>query len=378
MISLEVFSELLEVLYSAPLKAEMWDQFLDLLCKATDSSGAFLLCADMSLGHSIRSQGGVMLSTQDVEAYRDSYVSRDLYRIQVIRHQALGVVDLDTLMPRATLLASDLYRDILAPSDLIYPGLAVFTCELRRMEAISLWRSEAQGPMTAEATHILKLLYPHIKSALEIRRALGVSEDLRQQTSAIADASPTPTLLVSHDRTLLQANAAARKLLDKGEGVLLRNGQLHAIHRTSDAELRKLLAGFQTQLELSAAPRLSNPIHLLRASHRAPLNAVASPTQYAPGHHAVLLLITDPERPPYTPEDALRELYKLTPAEVDICAGLLSGNSLQEVAWHRKVSLGTVRGQLKNIFLKTATTSQSELTRLLMQLPVAPPETDAP
>jgi hypothetical protein len=46
MISLEAFSELLEVLYSAPLEDEQWERFLVLLSKRTQSNLAVFLCAD--------------------------------------------------------------------------------------------------------------------------------------------------------------------------------------------------------------------------------------------------------------------------------------------------------------------------------------------
>jgi len=44
--SLEAFSELLEVLYSAPLQQEQWQRFLTLLSKHTQSEFAVLLCAN--------------------------------------------------------------------------------------------------------------------------------------------------------------------------------------------------------------------------------------------------------------------------------------------------------------------------------------------
>ncbi len=45
------------------------------------------------------------------------------------------------------------------------------------------------------------------------------------------------------------------------------------------------------------------------------------------------------------------------------------GYSLQEIASLRRVSIGTVRNQLKSIMDKTTTSRQSELVRLLMNLP---------
>jgi hypothetical protein len=45
MVSLEAFSELLEVLYSAPLQQEQWERFLVLVSKHTESEYGAFLCA---------------------------------------------------------------------------------------------------------------------------------------------------------------------------------------------------------------------------------------------------------------------------------------------------------------------------------------------
>jgi DNA-binding CsgD family transcriptional regulator len=47
------------------------------------------------------------------------------------------------------------------------------------------------------------------------------------------------------------------------------------------------------------------------------------------------------------------------------------GYSLEEIASLRKVSVGTVRNQLKAMLSKTGTSRQSDLIRLLMTLPQA-------
>jgi hypothetical protein len=46
MVSLEAFSELLEVLYCAPLEEDQWQRFLTLLSSHTQSQLGFFFCAD--------------------------------------------------------------------------------------------------------------------------------------------------------------------------------------------------------------------------------------------------------------------------------------------------------------------------------------------
>lgn len=63
---------------------------------------------------------------------------------------------------------------------------------------------------------------------------------------------------------------------------------------------------------------------------------------------------------------AIVTLFGLTPAEACLVAGLVAGYSLEQYAVRRGVSLGTVRGQLKQVLGKTGATRQAELVRLVL------------
>jgi DNA-binding CsgD family transcriptional regulator len=81
------------------------------------------------------------------------------------------------------------------------------------------------------------------------------------------------------------------------------------------------------------------------------------------------VIITDSEDQPRASADTLNALYGLTPAETTIANGLLSGLSPQEIADQRRVSIGTVRDQLKSLLSKTGTRRQSDLVRILAYTP---------
>jgi DNA-binding NarL/FixJ family response regulator len=83
----------------------------------------------------------------------------------------------------------------------------------------------------------------------------------------------------------------------------------------------------------------------------------------------VLVLVTDPEREVSFPDTVLRELYGLTTAETEIANGLLTGFSVEEIAQLRRVSVATVRSQLKPLLGKTGTRRQADLVRVLSTLP---------
>lgn len=80
-------------------------------------------------------------------------------------------------------------------------------------------------------------------------------------------------------------------------------------------------------------------------------------------------IVTDPERPASFPDDILRALYDLSPAETEVANGLLMGYSPEEIGCLRRVSAGTIRQQIKSMLSNTGTNRRSEMVRLLMRLP---------
>jgi DNA-binding CsgD family transcriptional regulator len=85
--------------------------------------------------------------------------------------------------------------------------------------------------------------------------------------------------------------------------------------------------------------------------------------------HLVLVLI-DTNRIKGLRPDILQMGFGLTRCEATLAAALSAGRPLKQIAKLRGVGIGTVRGQLKSIFIKTATTRQPELVAMLSRLAV--------
>jgi DNA-binding CsgD family transcriptional regulator len=76
------------------------------------------------------------------------------------------------------------------------------------------------------------------------------------------------------------------------------------------------------------------------------------------------VFIRNPEAQTVMPLDWLRQLYALTGAEARVMQSILVGETLDRIADRTGVTKETLRTQLKAIFLKTSTASQTELVRL--------------
>jgi DNA-binding CsgD family transcriptional regulator len=226
--------------------------------------------------------------------------------------------------------------------------------------------------MPEDSNHLLSLLLPHLQKAMEIRQVLGVAQQRLAGADAMLDASATATFLLTSQGRVLHCNAAAESLLSEAGDLALKDGILTPAEPRCGEMLRKLFFNatfpFSSLSETKPVLALSLP----RASGRRPLQLLASPLPLERRKRSkadLVLLITDPEKAVNFPDDVLRALYGLSPAETEIANGLLTGYTLEEISILRRVSLGTVRQQLKCILSKTGTARQADLAKLLMTLP---------
>ncbi len=82
----------------------------------------------------------------------------------------------------------------------------------------------------------------------------------------------------------------------------------------------------------------------------------------------VLLILADLSTRPRPSVDTLRRAFGLTRREARVARELAAGLQLRAIAALHGVGMGTVRSQLKSIFVKTRTNRQPELVALLARL----------
>jgi DNA-binding CsgD family transcriptional regulator len=75
----------------------------------------------------------------------------------------------------------------------------------------------------------------------------------------------------------------------------------------------------------------------------------------------------DPARATVGTEQSLQTLFGLTPAKARLAAALADGQSLEQFAEARRLSLHTVRTLLKRVMRKTASNRQGELIALVLR-----------
>jgi DNA-binding CsgD family transcriptional regulator len=375
MIALEAFSELLSVLYSAPLDHENWGRVLDLLCRHTGTRTGMLLCANSRIGLSVQAYGGARMDSALLEMYAVKYGTKDPFRLPLLQTSRTGFIDGNELLSDEAMLQSEMYQHLNRPLGLRYPAVILLTRSLHRLEVISFWRTPEEGPMGPDSKHLLELLIPHIHIALEMSRKLGVAQQRIADAEAISDANATATFLLTGLGRVEHANAAAHSLLQQGDGLTILNERLSPSDSTSRAAWTKLLQSAATPANSITDTQPHYALALDRPSGKAPFQLLAMPLPEAQRKSTradLLLLVTNPDKPANFPDEVLRALFRFTPAETEVANGLLMGYSTEEIACLRHVSTGTVRQQIKAMMSKTGSGRQSEMIGRFMALPRSP------
>jgi DNA-binding CsgD family transcriptional regulator len=175
-------------------------------------------------------------------------------------------------------------------------------------------------------------------------------------------------VLLDQHKAPIHVNERAAKFI--GSALLYFRGKLIAADRSSDLP-------FQTILDqtLKYGSRESDwrrdALPLRRPDHR-PLIARVIPVEGEAQAHldgaALIVLIIDPEDCPHPSYSVLKQVFDLTRTEARIANEVLCDKTADEIAEGARVSVGTVRTQIKAIFAKTQTHRQAELVGLLTRL----------
>jgi len=372
MISTKAYSELLATLYAAPLDEAQWQIFLTQLCEITGSRIGFFLRNDSTLGNRTLASGGMPVPPQVEQSFKAAHTYSDPFRQALLRNPRYGVIEGEDLMSHDEFVETELYRDLAAAGGMQYATCLVLSVSSRTLEIISLWRGPERAMLEEEHKELLALLMPHLKNALRIRHALGLSENRARNAEAMLNASDTASILLDGEGRIIHMNEAAQRIAIASDGFCVRVDRIVPTDPSRRGEFRALVTAC-TAADLGHS---GGAFALDRPSQKRPLQVLVTPVRLTEKYRAsvrVLILATDPERTVHFPDAVLRRTYGLTPAETEIANALMTGFSLEEIAQLRKVSVATVRSQMKGLMGKTDTQRQGDLIRLLSTLPRAAP-----
>jgi DNA-binding CsgD family transcriptional regulator len=227
------------------------------------------------------------------------------------------------------------------------------------------------GPDTGDISNLfdaVRRYLPHIQRATRISRKLGEANLRAANAEAALERSIGPTIILSEDLEILFANSHAQALLDHGYASE-RGGRLSLTDPAIIADLKMLAKGsaqapsMAFSLEVEGKPEF----RILAMRIETPLERTLGGTIDG----GAILLVGSRFQGGVRAETMENYIhwFGLTPTEARLAAMLAQGNSLEDFANSRGVSINAGRFLLKGIFAKTGTSKQAQLVSLLRDAP---------
>lgn len=270
---------------------------------------------------------------------------------------------LDELVPPDSLVHTEFYQRFIAShgDDTARCMGAMRSAPHGLMVAVHRPRSGPAFDAGDEA--VMADVFAHTERVLRMRRLLDQAGRRVRELESLLTVSGVAVALVGRDLKIRTASVGFFALCEARDGLAIRQDRLYLADGDAQARLSALVADV---LDRIAVP--STAFQARRPSHHRAYRLLALPAGPA-GADGVMLVIDDPAAASRSQLDWLVSLYRLSPAETAIVAGLMAGRTLDEVAAARGSSVMTVRTQLRQVLAKTDTNRQSELMALMARLP---------
>ena len=363
MLDIDDFSHAVAGIYDASMDVERWP-------------GVLAQLAGMFRGTA--SQIGVGSSLGDIGFLKVWGIPDDLFGRILPQFVALTPTDPRRLMGATpykathcrqfvsdeTLRASEMYKQVLGPSNVEYSMSVTIPVEDGLMAILSVMRGPQLRPFIGDECTDFGRFAPHVTRAVSMHGTFRRCREELATVKALLDGVPLGLMVVDDDE-LKVANRAARAMLDEGDALRLRNGRLSGATGSSDGELRaavrEALNDSDKSIGVSLAIDHAEPVRaLVRRLHPQSAQMVGV------ARDAVALYVTDPRKPVETPEEILQRLFGLTPREAAVLRILAKGEDLQSAATQLGISIQTARTHLKHIMETTGASRQAELVRMVL------------
>jgi DNA-binding NarL/FixJ family response regulator len=373
-------------IYEAAANGGNWESVGTRLCRLTDAQRALL-----RIGERGQSRNVLMPFEESETVYLAYYHSLNPYTARA-RHDftedrtryLAGVVLGPELVPDQTFLSSEYYCDFARHHERrhLLTGMIGVTEPM----PFGLFRANGAKAFGITERRILQALLPHLQRAMELQARLGQESRAGWATRAALDALPIGIVIIDAGLRVYFANEAARRDLAAADFGLraLRSGPhagsgvyLAAAAKDDATTLRRLVASAISggsggsmrvvNRHVSSCAVLVSPAPQGLSSDQAMPNTSHSAEKLA------MVVVRHLGGAASPSPDTLCEVFGFSRAEADVAAALSGGASAEDVAQQRKVSLTTVRSQIRSILGKSGSENLRDFERSMASLAVMTP-----
>jgi DNA-binding CsgD family transcriptional regulator len=300
--------------------------------------------------------------------YREYYLSKEVRLAPALSYPVGMPLTEQMLLDRRALETSEVYADLLLPSDL--PHFMITWLQKRQgfMQCVAIEGTKKRGPFGPTEMERFALLIPHLIRAVRLRETLVVARESRLICFESLNALPFGVIFLDHTGKITEVTVAAERLLARADGITQIHNRVHATEAHSNRQLQHAI---KRVIKTNREEPNSADTLLLRRLFKASLSVSIVPIRsgervlISPLPRAMVLLV-DPTESPRPKLRTLQDTLGLTEAEAALAHTLYAGISLREAADTLGVSVNTCKTQLKSVYAKTACKSHVQLVKKMM------------
>ena len=211
---------------------------------------------------------------------------------------------------------------------------------------------------------LIRGLLPHIRQYVCVRQTLVSAQARGLSLTSLLGNQLVGVILLDRQGVIVEANAHARDILQRGDGLYDQKGFLRARSEAHDTQLGQLLGRALKRSGGTMMIARSSPTRLRLALHLTPLPSVEA--DFGVRVPAVLVLVFDPVNRPSLPHGLGHATLGLTPAESQVASMLAEGRRVREIAVLTRRKESSVRWLFKQIYAKLGISRQADLVRLII------------
>lgn len=364
--------EFLDLVYGAAVEPDLWAPVMERFADAIGGDKGWL-----SLLNLIDGRGGGVIARIDpaeTDRFNAHYADRNPLHLvddprSFLQAWMPRILTDEDWIPKPDLVKTEYYNDFLKPQD-------IHSCVMVRLAkrgletaTLNITRPARRGQFERAELEFAASLHPHLIRAFDLGQKLALDGALTNGFATVFDESVHGLFLVDAEGRVQHMNPAAEALVRARKGLQVCAGRLAAADASAARPFQALVGRAGAR---DAGARTGGSMPLAVADGVAPLSVTVAPVRLPAmailgGAPAVIVCVTDTEAGVKLPEQRLRDLFGLTPAEARLALALFEGATLNEAAEGLKISRFTAQNHLARIFEKTGANRQASLIQLMMR-----------
>jgi len=269
------------------------------------------------------------------------------------------LIDVEFFSPEE-LAEEPIYRDMWRPQGVGWGMATAITLPTGENAMFVLSRRTEAGPFERAAAQRLDELRPHLARGVLISARLQL-ERARAASEALA-AMRIPALVFGETGKVLSANSLIEATDDYVDWRAFDRASLK--DPSADDLLRDAIAaiGSERQSSVRSFPVRDARANTMMVAHIIPIRLSARDLFL---RFAAILTLTPVAPPQAPPIELIQCLFDLTPAEARVARSLATGQTVEDIASERRLSVNTVRTQVRGVLEKTGCNRQAEIIAIL-------------